>query len=1312
MSLLRRAASYGIFLLFLGVNFAQLSFGQAKSLQLDSLELPVNWRSIDMPGGVNLRTIAAGSDGSLWVGAMASAARYNGVSWTDYPLPRGEEDGPFKALHVRDSGEVVGLTGSGLYVLENGTWRQIVELEGSVSPAGCLFESTEGDLWFGHELGFGVLMANGESRLAPPGNSAVDFCEDAEGAIWWVEGASRKVFRAEGSAEEIVTTRVREEMLPEHDSPVGFSSLISTSDGKVWFGDIKGGSRVRYFDLKTEEWTFVYLNEDTRGTIVYDMAVGPEGNAWVCSSDSLYRIKDGKVDVFEKYVSGNSQDVDVFQFDSNNGLWHGSVRGGLTYLSLEKSPWRQFDGYHFQCEAFGYRWFTTEFGKVVRAQDDSDAVLAIEDPNLIDTAVGLFVSRTGEIWAIGAHKRVAAVSVFDGEEWELQRFPAFATKFDYDSFCELDDGTVILGSGQSWGSLPKKQAGMLKTRRGGKKWWSEVLPANEDGIPWRVHEIVSDDEGVLYSGGSRMMRISGDDVNVENNRLGAPGSWINSLKMGPERTLWGASFGKGIFQISDDGTRWFRTFEDGLEDLSVIDLSILKNGDVVALTSNAVYRFDGDQWVESLKLPFARPLPEGGGALRVAADGALWINLVHPSWYMRKRLNRSIPWSSEVPFFSYRYEFDFTAPTTTLRRVATSEANSRSFIGRMEGADYYSRTNKSDLQFSYRIDGGAWTPFSDSHSVVFQELSEGTHRIEARSRDLDFNVDSVGSFIDLTIAIPFWKESWFYPMLVVFSVAGLGVYVLGIRHRAKNLLALEQQKLSFFTNISHEIRTPLALVMAPLERAMRLSEKEEVQGYLKRARKASDELKRIVDQLLDFRRAQSGVMKVRPEHADVAVFVSDFAKSMSVMAGERGQSVVFESSLQSLPGKVDVGKLRSILNNLVLNALHYSPDGAVVRVSLRVKNGDRSKFYIAVEDRGIGMSPDFVKLALKPFARGGDERSRSVKGTGIGLAYVNELLEVCGGSIEIESPLEPENEEYPGSRVSFAFPMQPLEETASEVLDSFEASAVDEDQDSDEGLPVLLIVEDDKEMGDFLCRELGESYRTIWRQDGVSGVECARETIPDIVLTDRMMPKMDGFELCRALRADLATAHIPIIMLTAASSERNEIEGLRAGANAFLGKPFSIEALEQRLANQLSIRDGLRTKLKVELERSLVEEQVTEVEDPFLVRANEIVEEQLGDYEFDAEILAQKLGMSRRSLYRRLKATADVSAANFIRTRRMRRAGQLLLSTDMRVGEVMDAVGILEQRTFNKWFKSMFGGTPTEYRASRQKRTADSESAS
>lgn len=1291
-------------LLLSATGLPALGLGESP-LPLQALSLRNNWHKMDVPNQLEIWSQHAYADDEVWVGTMSGIARYDGVTWKEFPLPQGSDKGPVKVVHRARSGKVFVLTSSGLQVLSDGHWSSLGNGIRSTYAKASIHEARNGDVWIGHDSGFAVLRVNGRFLNIQTGESVVSFCEDASGHLWWVEGEWRKVFRAREDSDEIERPTTWEAMLPAYTEPVRYAFLQATPDGRVWLGTIKRNDPLRYYDPILHRWVDKDLIPGYGSNTIFDMTQDAQGRLWICTAPAMLIVSGDSVQSVSPSGSQVTGGVAQVCITRENTLWLSQTPSRLVRLDLKGGPLSLHTRLKYETEAFGSRWFIDEEGEIISQSLGNPNAKPIlhRARGAISHPIGIHLTRAGELWAVGTEGNAAAVSLYDGTNWEKYSFPDFATGIDFDAFCEGPDGHLFLGSGQFGDIPPLRVGGVLELYRENRELrhriWAHA--ADADSFPDRIHKIVQMPNGDFFTGGSKLVRLRKGITSNQDRSLEGENVWISSLQVDQEGTLWGSSFGRGIFRSKGEDFEWFRAYERGLNDTNVLDLAVLKNGTVVALTTTSLYCFDGLRWVETLQLPLTQPLPEGGAALRVAPDGALWINLVNPAWYFRWSQGSEYAATHHPVYSCLRYQPSEKGPVAAILSPRTDNPDSRAYQGSIEAWDPLSATPRRFLQYSYRLDGGPWSPFSESNDLIIQKVTDGRHTIEARARDLDFNIGPTSQPVSWTVHTPLWQRSWFYPMLVVFAFAGICIYVMNIRHHARHVLELEQQKLNFFTNLSHEIRTPLALVIAPLERVLKLCTQVELNEYLVQAHRSSNELRRIVDQLLEFRRAQSGVMQCVPENTELVVFLSDLVKSFGIIAAERHQQVVFASELTELACMADVPKLHSILNNLILNGLKYSPEKSTITVRLAVQEKDRTCAVIAVEDQGIGMDANLQKIAFTPFTRGKHERVGSVKGTGIGLSYVKELTDICQGTVEILSPLHPSDRSCPGTRVSITLPIERIPASALQNASS-EGTLPEGDQEDD--LPLVMLVEDDRELGRFICKELQREYRVLWESDSSLALAKARETIPDLIITDRMMPRVDGFELCRGLRAEMVTAHIPILMLTAASSRSNELEALRLGVNEFLGKPFSVELLHQKLANQLQVRDRLRAKMKREIEEAQDQKEAERIEDPFLQRANEIVDKNLQDFMFDTDSLASKLGMSRSSLYRKMQATMDLSPPVFIRTQRMRRAGVMLMGTSLGVAQVMEAVGITEQRTFNKWFRSFHGCTPSDFRTRNSRR--------
>jgi len=1310
------------FLLFLSAFLVQPVCANIQSNGFNSstrhFSLNGNWQEIDMPSEFETWSLCSGTGGNVWIGSTHEIARYDGLMWERIALDLAIMEGPVKAIHRSKSGDIYILTPTGFYRLKKEAWEQIATVRSDHFPKSTLFEAADGSIWVGHDAGISVLMPDGSFANAKTGDNVITICEDINRDIWFVQGEFREVFRLKISPPDpghMEPGFTWEQMLEPYEEPVRFAKLLSTEEGHIRLGDIKRNDMTRYYDLKSKLWKGVDLSNEFGSNEVSDMVIDHRGRIWISTNGKLLVIDESERTTYTYPSVPMPQSVTSLEVAEDGSLWISSINGRPIRIDLETPSWEIFQNYHYQCSARGVDWFIRVDGKVISvdgANQHPPKPLLHAGPDVIEHPLGIFRDSKDRVWVVGSHHggsfySKAAVSIYEEGEWKLMEFPEFASGFDYDSFCELEDGRFLIGCGQFWDSPNYKRGGLLELREvGAGNWVSHILPAEPAGLPDRIHEIVARSNGDIFVGGSQLTLIREGKSRVINESLGQISLWPSAVKCGPDGVIWGASFGKGVFRIDGENHRWFHAFDDGLEEASIIDLAILKNGDPVALTTKVIYRFDGQNWVEALKLPLELPLSEGSGTLKVADDGTLWINLAHASWYFQWIQDSGYSDLVTPKFHSLRYRFDEVGPKTFIETNPSGNSKDTSFSGKIGGWDQFSKTARRDLQFSYRLDQNPWTPFSDHNTIEIQQLVEGRHVIEARARDLDFNIDPMGASITMVVQIPMWRQKWFIPMIIALIIFSLVSYLVIIRNRSKYLLELEHQKLSFFTNLTHEIRTPLAKVVAPIERALTLENSRELNRYLQLSQRSLGELTRIVDQLLDFRRAQSGVMSSSPEHVELVGMMADFVRSMEIIANEKEQVLLFETKISTLDCRVDVVKIRSILNNLVLNSIRYSPNSAQIRVQLRLSDRPE-EVIICVEDRGYGMDTHIVKHAFEPFKRGTGEFVKKSKGTGIGLAYVNELIKIIAGSITVESPVVPTDKETPGTRMTMRIPIEaqlPLQappEAAHEVHSDVDFPHHREDHAH---LPVLLIAEDDPELAEFLKHELEGEFQVLLEANGVEALQQAMESIPDIMVVDRMMPKMDGFELCRRIRGSELLEHIPLIMLTAASSPHNELEALKSGVNDFVGKPFSVATLLHRIRNQLAIRDSARAKIRKEIEASILSKEAQKIEDPFVRRVIDLVDGSLADYQFGTDQLGDTLLMSRSTLYRKIGATFNMSPPDLIRSRRMQKAGTLLIGTKLSVAEVMDAVGIIEHRTFNKWFKSTYGCSPTEF---RKKKSSD-----
>ncbi|WP_400193368.1 7TM diverse intracellular signaling domain-containing protein [Hymenobacter sp. B81] len=523
------------------------------------------------------------------------------------------------------------------------------------------------------------------------------------------------------------------------------------------------------------------------------------------------------------------------------------------------------------------------------------------------------------------------------------------------------------------------------------------------------------------------------------------------------------------------------------------------------------------------------------------------------------------------------------------------------------------------------------------------------------------------------------------------------------------LQELDELKTRFFTNISHELRTPLTLIISPLEQL--LSEERPETGAAPRPEYAlmhrnARRLLQLINQLLDIARLESGQLQLAAAPLDMVRVVRTGMAAFESLAASRDVAWVFESEVEALEVYLDADQFDKILYNLLGNALKFTPAGGQVQVSVSADNG---RAALRVRDTGMGIPAEHLPLIFDRFHQVDGQLTRLHDGTGIGLALVKELVALHHGTVRVMSTL--------GQGTTFVVELL----LGKDHLDSREISTApaetslapvpalraprlplpdaEPEGSSEDARPLVLVVEDNPEMRDYLRSCLATDFRVLTAADGEQGLRRITAAVPDLVVSDLMMPGLDGLELCRRLRADECTSHIPVVLLTAHAEQESRLQGLDLGADDYQTKPFRPDELRARIHNLIRQRQLLRQRFGRELKLELSEVSVTSADEAFLNRAIGVVEAHLADADFSVEAFADAMALSRVQLHRKLKALTDQSTSEFVRTLRLRRAAALLQAQSGTVAEVADAVGFANLSYFAKCFRELYRMTPSEYAA-------------
>lgn len=539
--------------------------------------------------------------------------------------------------------------------------------------------------------------------------------------------------------------------------------------------------------------------------------------------------------------------------------------------------------------------------------------------------------------------------------------------------------------------------------------------------------------------------------------------------------------------------------------------------------------------------------------------------------------------------------------------------------------------------------------------------------------------------------------------IICFSL-GLGYRFQELRSEEDEFIRLKELsefKANLYTNITHEFRTPLTVIQGISELSIDKLNKGQ-QGNLSNAfntiTRNSNDLLNLVNQMLDLAKLQNKGMKLNLSDENIIELIKESLISFEWLASKKEISIRFDTDHDEIIIQIDKEKVLTIIKNLIANAIKYTPkDGQIdIQLSHIVKN-EKKSIQISVTDTGEGIPPDELDHIFDRFYRIDDNKSDIVKGTGIGLSLVKELVGFMNGSIEVTSKL--------GEGASFLFSLPiintrssdpvPIDQEIKE-LELIDSKVLRKKVTTNEDSPLLLIVEDNRDIIEYLINLLGADYNIQCASDGEEGVEKALEIIPDIIISDIMMPKKDGLALCAELKTNEMTNHIPIILLTAKAEFEDRIKGLETGADAYIIKPFKKEELIVSLRQLNELRKTLQKKFS---QFTLIDKpNVQKRENDFIHKVNSLLEEQLLDEQFGAEELSKALYMSRMQLHRKLTALSGRSTSNYIRNYRVHKAKLLLGDRTKSVSEVAWDVGFQDPNYFTKSFQKEFGVTPSEFR--------------
>ncbi len=614
--------------------------------------------------------------------------------------------------------------------------------------------------------------------------------------------------------------------------------------------------------------------------------------------------------------------------------------------------------------------------------------------------------------------------------------------------------------------------------------------------------------------------------------------------------------------------------------------------------------------------------------------------------------------------------------------------------------------------YDYKLEGfnSQWLMTDeDVRKVTYTNLSPGTYTLLVKASRKRGGWGQSTARLTIVILPPWWLTTWAKIIYFLMILAAVWLIRHSIIRKHEKKLSYEQEKmeaehqhdldemkLRFFTNISHEFRTPLTLILTPIEKMVKtardLKEKEQLEMIMRNAR----QLLTLVNQVLDFRKLDMAGHHLNLSQGDVISFVKEIFNSFTDGFAKKKIRAMFDSSIDALWVNFDQDKLQKVMMNLLSNAMKFTPEEGeiIVKISANEARNDMAMLRISVNDTGKGIPAQHLDKIFDRFYQV-PQSDHSQQGSGIGLHLVKEFVNLMDGEISVEST------ERKGTTVTIDLPLQLIpqevrhqvepEETTAEELTTELEPAIDKEA------PLLLLVEDNDDFRHFMRDNLRETYRVIEAPNGKKGLELALSEIPDMIVSDVMMPEMDGIEMSRLVKNDIRTSHIPIILLTAKSSEEAKLESLEIGVDDYITKPFNLEALLLKIRNLTERREAKRQIFQKQIQIEPSQITINSLDEKLIEKAVKIVEENISNSEFSVEELSRSLGMSRVYLYKKLVSITGKTPIEFIRIIRLKRAAQLLGKSQLSISEIAYEVGFNSPKYFSKYFKDEFGVLPSAY---------------
>jgi len=1285
-----------------------------------------------------IRSICEDKSHQLWIGTTNGLNRMDPATnhFIHYKHrdddPRSLSHNGINTLMEDHNGRLwIGTAGGGINRFDPATGTFLYIRHGPANIL-CMAEDHAGSIWIGSQTGLYAYQSS-TARLStfpnpaitnPSGNTITAIQEDRQGVLW-LGTEDDGLYRFDPS-QKTFTRFAHADTAPFSLGNNMIRCLLTDHTGRLWAGSINGGLNLfnppagSFFHYAYEPGNNTSLSQRTISALFEDR----QGNLWIGTHRggiNIYSPGTEKFNLYRQEPSTNSlsySDVSSFceDYSGNGDIWIGTDGGGLDLFNRHQQIFRHYAYDPFNAHSLGSNavldvmqehdgslWISTWGGGLNLFDKNKGTFLRFQsDPSDPHSISSNFVQKTfedeeGRLWVATYY---GGLNLFDRKTNQFTRIghdPTAKTSLSGNNIVSLlQDKEVSIWIGTDDGGL---NCYHQETRT-----FTHYFNQGEKMPDLRV--LFADSKGRLWVGqkGLYLLDAVHDSFRLYTDTAGLATEFIKGITEDEQGNFWIAS-SNGLTRFNPD-TRTFKKYNtgDGLQGLEFETNAFLRTKDG-EMFFGGINGFNCFYPAAIRSNPFIPP---------VYITGFQLSNVKMLPGEKGSPLREDISLTPEIRL-SYRqttFSFSFAALNYTIPQ---------------------------NNQYAYRLEGvdKDWNNVGNDYRAVYNNVSPGEYVFRVKASNNDDLWNEKGASIKVIISPPFWKTDWFISLLVALGLSCLYAFFrFRTRLKLRELEAakkeeIRQVQLQFFTNISHEFRTPLSLILGPLEKMMKepalpsphptvpLSFRRYYQTMYRNAHR----LLSLINELMDFGKLESGSLQLSVQRSRLNAFMKELAEEFRDWAIQK--EIDFTLNLPSPESPPDTWFDRQVIEKIVLNLLHnsfkYTKIGGHITLEvlpsldtfrpsftnkLILKNQFRGSAYayIRVADNGIGISKDSIHHLFERYYR----ITESHLGSGVGLAFVKSLALLHKGDIHVYS------ERLKGTEILIGIPIGEDDYRKDERrtttpaeggirLESDPAGWRDP-EDLGAHLPTdlpssesILIVEDNDELRHFLKDSLSENYLVAEARDGKEGLEMSKANSPSLIISDVIMPGMNGFDLCRAIKQDIDTSHIPVVILTARTTTSSQVEGLDAGADYYFGKPLNMDLLLLTIRNRFDQDRKLKQRYSHNSHVQAMELVHSEKDKEFMTRLLQIIDTQLANPDFEIGYLCQEMGMSRTRLYQKIKSISHQPIGDFIRTVRLKTAVQIMTHEDVSLSEVMVRVGIQTQSYFTKAFKKEFGKTPTQF---------------